>query len=125
MHNLVIVNFICFSERTVGLLERPYDILQQWGKHKDEVKFYVQYAPAPVEKPSAPVDNPPAPVVTNKTAETTEDKKDSSELPTDGQFCFHPTVLKAPNKRGLCRYYFFFLFRLENVCCGYSLEVPH
>ncbi|XP_019642443.1 PREDICTED: apoptosis-stimulating of p53 protein 2-like isoform X1 [Branchiostoma belcheri] len=31
------------SERPVGDDERPFDILQQWGIHRDEVKFYLRH----------------------------------------------------------------------------------
>ena len=32
-----------FTERRLQNHERPYDILQQWGIHKDEVRFYLRY----------------------------------------------------------------------------------
>ncbi|CAH1261729.1 PPP1R13B [Branchiostoma lanceolatum] len=31
------------SERPVGDDEKPFDILQQWGIHRDEVKFYLRH----------------------------------------------------------------------------------
>ena len=36
------LSFLCL-ERTIGLLERPYAILQQHGEQYDKVKFYLQY----------------------------------------------------------------------------------
>ena len=44
--NTAIADFFLL-ERTIGLLERPYAILQQWGEHRDEVKFYLRYPPPP------------------------------------------------------------------------------
>lgn len=30
-------------ERPIGEEEKPYEILQQWGIHRDEVKFYLRH----------------------------------------------------------------------------------
>ena len=38
------VNFI-FVERPIPEAERPFEILQQWGIHRDEVKFYLRHHP--------------------------------------------------------------------------------
>ena len=67
------VRYLPFSERTVGLLERPYNILQQWGKHKDDVKFYLRYPQPPGEE--------------TKAGQTEGEKQETVEDGTDGLFC--------------------------------------
>ena len=36
----------CVSERPISLEEKPYEILQQWGIHRDEVCFYIRHQEA-------------------------------------------------------------------------------
>ena len=75
-----------FPERTIGLLERPYEVLQQWGKHMDEVKFFLHYPPAPVDNPLTPDGSLSAkrPVDTSQTVENTEVNNKSKITQSDG-----------------------------------------
>ena len=77
---------VFFPERTIGLLERPYEVLQQWGKHMDEVKFFLHYQPAPVDNPLTPERNltSQGPVDTNQAVENTDVHKNSNKTQADG-----------------------------------------
>ena len=42
---LPLIVFFLLLERPIPDAERPYEILQQWGIHRDEVKFYLRHHP--------------------------------------------------------------------------------
>ena len=35
--------FSVLTERVIGVDELPFDILQQWGSHRSEVRFYLRH----------------------------------------------------------------------------------